>query len=485
MASLPSSFSYFVSSLGGVSRRSVKVSPNNSTSVKQSETITFVLPTDSICDLTTLQWIYKFKYQNASTNTNPIRYVPQPQALCRSVVWSLNNQAVSGQNNQHFSQSMECLRRASCGADNALSRQDEYSDIPVANLIGVSSSKIFGNANERCASNTVSRKCKMTNFLGLQTAPAAPNWDTSICGETRIQIQLNGNEACLMQSDEATADAGATDWELTDVELRLDVISFASAEYDMLMSAMIQEGSLLIPYNELTTQKSLLNSAIRFNVASSSLDMVGFALLNANHTGATYIDTTNGAVHVSNFGGLSPEQVKFQYRTSGSASADTLANMSDSVDATWYFTINGQVYPSSGATQLVDGAEYTKELYALGKNDYNQLFMDYSSTALTQGMETALTEPVYPSVNNREYAKQYKRVNFLNQNCFVALRTCLDTPSSESDKRTQSGINTLGQSSQIQLSLNGFNNSTDYALMIGQGSSTLQVGAGQQIAVVA
>jgi hypothetical protein len=484
MASLPSSFSYFVSSLGGVSRRNVKCFPNNSTSVNQSEMITFVLPTDSICDLTSLQWIYKFKYQNASSNTNAIRYVPQPQALCRSVVWSLNGSAVSGQSNQHFAQSLELLRRSSCGADNALSRQDEYSDIPCANLIGAVTDKVRGSGNERCASNTVSRKCKMTNFLGLQSSPNSPNWDTSIFGETRIQIQLNGNEVCLMQSDEASADAGATDWQLTDIELRVDVISFASGEYDMLMSAMLQEGSLLVPFNELTTQKSLLNSSIRFNVASSSLDMVGFALLNENHTSATYIDTTSGNVHVSNFGGLSPEQVKFQYRNSSSAAADTLANMSDSVDATWYFTINGQVYPSSGATQLVDGAEYTKGVYALGKNDYNQLFMDYSSAALATAAGAALTQPTHPSVVNKEYAKQYKRVNYLNQNCFVALRTCLDVPAAESEKRTQSGINTLGQSSQIQLSLTGFNNSNDYALMIGQGSSILQVGAGQQIAVV-
>lgn len=484
MASLPSSFSYFVSSLGGVSRKSVKLTPNNSTTVSQNGQLTFTLPSDAICDLSTMQFIYDFKYQNAASGTNAVRYVPQPAALCRSIVWSISNQSVSGAQNQNWAQVFECLRRASTGPTNSVSRQDEYCDIPAATLLGASTSKVLGTGNERAASNTVSRKCKLTNFLGLQTASNAQNFDTGVVGETRVQIQLNGAECALIQADAGTVAADA-DWELQNCEMRLDVISFSSGEYDALMSAMLQEGELSIPFNEITSQKSLLNSSIRFNVASSSLDMLGFALLRSDHGSYTSITSATGCVD-SDFGGLTPNNVKFQYRNGSSNTADTLANMSDSVDAQWYWLVNGAVMPSSGSTQLIQGSEYTKECYSNSKDDYNQLFLDYCTAPVPQASGSDQTETGYPSAVNVEFSKQYRRVNYLNQNAFTALRTCLDVPASQSDKRALSGINTLGGSSSIQLNLSGnWNNSTDYALLVGQGSSVLQVGMGQQVSVIA
>jgi len=494
MASLPNSFAYFVSSLGGVNRRSVRLSPNNTQNPKQSEQITFVLPTDSIVDLTTLQFIYKFKYQNAPTaDKHTIRYAPCPEQLVRSVVWSINNQAVAGANNQHFSQVLQMLKRASCGNDNPNSRCDEYSECPVHNLCGnkddgSGSAKVYGNLNERVASNTIARKGKLTDFLCLQSSPNAPNWDTSIVGETRIQLQLNGSEACLHASDEASIPSGGADWELQDCEMRVDVISFASPEYDMLMSAMLEEGSLNIPFNEYTTQKSLINSNVRFNVASQSLDAVMFALLNSGHTDPTHIQTSTGKVKGENFGtGLTPNQITFQYRKNGSTTLGTgLAsgetNMSDAVDATWYWNINGSVYPSSGATQMVEGAEYTKQLFAGGKDDYNQLFKGYYTNGAIK--EDGTVQDVIPSSTNLESAKQYKRVNYLDNNAICAIRLCLDVPASQSDKHTMSGLNTLGQSSQLSLNLNGFNNNNDSVLLVGQGSSVISVSAGQQVSVI-
>mgnify|MGYP003109988985 CR=1 FL=1 len=492
MSALPASFSYFVNRLAGVSRKQVKITPNNSTSVKQAESITFVLPTDSICDLQSLKMIYNFKYQNDTVDGAKarLRYVPAPHQLVRSATWSINNTAVCGSENQNFSAVYECLRVASSGNDNVNSRKDEYNAPPIANLIGAANSandagKLVGVHNERVCNHTVSRRCKMTDFLGLQTSPNSMNYDTSIFGETRLELQLTGAEAALI-SGTATPSAADNDWEITDVHCVIDVISFASPEYDMLMSQILQEGSLLMPFNNITSQKSLLNSAIRFNVASSSLDMVGFALLKDVHNQATHVVADSNRTTDKAFtDGLVPNQVQLCYRNSSSAAASTLANMSDSVDATWYFTINGSVYPSQGATKLIDGAEYTKNTYAAGKDDYNQLFLGASTELQAQDdATTALSQKIAPSAYNLEYAKNYKRVNYLDRNCFVALRTCLDVPAAQSSSRALSGLNTLGQSSQIQLNLQGFNNSTDFALMIGQGSSVIQVAAGQQVSVI-
>lgn len=493
MSALPQSFSYFANKLAGVSRKQLKLTPNNSTTIKQNENATFVLPTDSICDLTSMQMVYNFKYQNAPAvpNNARCRYCPAPHQLVRSAQWTINNQVVSGAQNQHFAQVYEALRVASQPNENVNSRIDEYSAPPVANLIGNSTNGLYGTANERVASNSVGRRCKMTEFLGLQSSPNSMNHDTSVLGETRLELQFNGNEVALITGDEACVSADA-DWQIEDVHMLIDVISFASPEYDMLLSAMLQEGSLLIPYNEITSQKSLLNSNIRFNVASSSLDMVGFALLKDTHT--TFTNFTTGTAtgtlgqqvqKVANE--LSPNQVSLTYRNASDALASNLTahpNQSDSVSASYFFTINGQIYPQQGSTPLKDAPEATKAVYGgHGKDEFNQLFLGHSTQADVNKVAGAVDS--CPSAVNLEYAKNYRRVNYLDRNCFVAIRTCLDTPASQNANRAMSGINTLGQSSQISLSLSsGFNFNKDSALLIGQGSSVIQVGAGQQIAVI-
>jgi len=486
MSALPASFSYFANKLAGVSRKTLKITPNNSTTIKQNENCVFVMPTDSIVDLTSLRLTYNFKYQNAPvTPANATcRYVPAPHQLVRSASWSINNQVISGSQNQNFSAVYEALRVASSGNDNVNSRVDEYNAPPIANLIGRTSSKIHGTGNERLASDTVSRRCQMTDFLGLQTATSSPNWDTAVCGETRLELQMNGNEAGLVTGASGCASADA-DWEITDAHILVDVISFASPEYDMLMSAMLQEGSLLIPYNEITSQKSLLNSNIRFNVASSSLDMVGFTLLKSNSNLFTNFTQTDSDAIQSNFtDGLVPNQVQLCYRKLGGGLPSAQANMSDAIDATWYFTINGQVYPQCGATKLIDAPEFVKGVYAKSKDDYNQLFLGASTASAVVPAGTDVTNKALVAPVNLEVAKNYKRVNYLERNCFVAVKTCLDTPACQNERHAMSGINTLGQSSQISLSLNGFNNNNDFCILIGQGSSVLQVGAGQQVAVI-
>ena len=117
MSALPQSFSYYANKLSSVKRCQLKITPNNSTTIKQNENATFVLPTDAICDLTTLQMVYNFKYQNAPSGAGGVnarcRYVPAPHQLVRSAQWTINNQVVGGGQNQHFAQVYEALRVAS------------------------------------------------------------------------------------------------------------------------------------------------------------------------------------------------------------------------------------------------------------------------------------------------------------------------------------------------------------------------------------
>ena len=209
--SLPSSYSYFINSLQGVSRRTLRMVPDGSTTAKLNQSINVSLPNDSIVDLTSLYMVANFRYQNASANTNAIRYVPQPHTLIKSSQFSLNNSVVSGSKNQHYGQIYEAMRRCTTGNDHANSRLQSYFNTPCCNLIGGSTSKIFGSGNERVASNNVARQIILKEFGGLQTSCNAANMDSSIVGNIRLRLDLQGTSPILMQADEADPDAGSLD----------------------------------------------------------------------------------------------------------------------------------------------------------------------------------------------------------------------------------------------------------------------------------
>lgn len=482
--SLPSSYSYFINSLQGVSRRTLRMVPDGSTTAKLNQSINVSLPNDSIVDLTSLYMVANFKYQNASSNTNVIRYVPQPHTLVKSCQFSLNNSVVSGAKNQHFGQVYEAMRRCTSGNDHANSRCASYLNTPCANLIGASTSKIFGSGNERCASNTVARNIILKEFGGLQTSCNAPNMDSSIVGNIRLRLDLQGTAPVLMQSDEASADAGALDWQLDEIEFYVDVIQFADQTYDLIMSQMLQQGSLAIPFNEITSAKPLVNTNIRFNASARSLDALGFVCLRSDEDTATHVQTTSGAFEASDFAvGLTPNHVRFQCRTSAGADNNAQANMSDSCDRTYYWNVNGSIMPASGQENMNESSRYTIQTYCGDDvNCQNLLFQDYSNANLVQASGSALTQPASVAPINNEGAKQYRRVNFLDNNAIV-VHPLAFAPAAESDSRTLSGLNTLGSSSQIQLNLTNFN-TADKVLIFAQSSSVLEIGPGQQVALI-
>ena len=489
--SLPSSFSYFVNRMSGVSRKQVKIQPTNSTTIKNNQSVEWVLPDDSIVDLTTLEMRGNFKFQNASTATNVARYVPQPHTLIRSQTWSLNGQVVSGNSCQHYGQLYEAVRRSSVGISHDRSCEDEYFSTPVANKFGnvsgdTAGGQSIGTKSEKIATNTQARAIKCKAWWGLATAPNAPNWDTSIFGSTRLRLEFLGQEPILAQSDTALG-SGDGDWEISDIHMVVDVLSFSDASYDMLMSSLLSEegSSLLVPFNEYTSQLSLCNNSIKFNVSSQSLDMLGFACLKSTQNAITRVETTSGMPYLSlSDAGRDPivsAHTDFCYRNASSESMSNKPELSEACSATFSYQINGEVYPSQGQTALQNGASFTKDLYSAG----NQLYTGYVNlqSVKDDGTIQAANAKDVISCWNDNLTQYQARVNYLSHNCIVAMRLCADLPASQSPQRSLSGKNTLGSSSNITLNLVGFNNNNDNVLMFAQGSAVLEAKAGQAVAV--
>ena len=493
--SLPSSFSYFVNRMSGVSRKQVKIQPTNSTTIKNNQSVEWVLPDDSLVDLTTLEMRGNFKFQNASTATNVIRYVPQPHTLFRSQTWSLNGQVVSGNSCQHYGQLYEAVRRASVGLSHDKSCEDEYFSVPIANKFGCVSSdtaggQSIGTKTEKSASDTQARAIKCKAWWGLATSPNSSNWDTSIFGSTRLRIEFMGSEPILAQADTALG-SGDGDWEISDIHMVVDVLSFSDASYDMLMSSLLSEegSSLLVPFNEYTSQLSLVNNSIKFNVSSQSLDMLGFACLKDTQNAITKVGTSSGQPYAvlndSNRNPIVASHNDYCYRNASDESMSNKAQLSEACSATFSYQINGEVYPSQGQTALQNGASFTRDLYSAGKHERNQLYTGYKNIIALKddGAVQDANHQDYVSSWNDNLAQYQAKVNYLSHNCIVAMRLCADLPASQSPQRSLSGKNTLGSSSNITLNLVNFNNNTDNVLMFAQGSAVLEARAGQAVAV--
>lgn len=481
--SLPSSFQYFASKIAGVSRKSIRVQPVNSTTVKNNQSITFDMPSDAIIDLTSCVFRGDFKYTNAVGSTNGLRFVPQPHSLVRAEQWSLNGQVVNGQSCNHKGQIYEAVRRASMGKSGDASHHDEYMRVPTPWLLGDQAggdavSRLYGDDNEDVASNTQSRRIHYKAFWGLAQTPNSESWDTAICGQTRVRLELAGTEVCMSQADSGTTDY---DWQIDNCELVLDVISFADNTYDMLMSQLLSnpESELLIPCTNYVSQIDTASASLKFNVSTNSLDCLCFAGLNANYASPTEYTTTTGVLPANTLA-YGANNSKFTlYKSDGSlySAADALSDAS--TNQSFYYMVNGITMPQYGAVNVQDSLEFTKQVYSHGKDDRNILFAGWKPADSLKDDGSAQTERGL--VLDRDAGIFFRRCNALDNNYIVCMKTALTAPAAQS--RVASGISTLGTSSQVSLNLQNFDNGDQPILQWAVCSSILSVRGGQQVAV--
>ena len=461
MSALPASFQYFVNKLAGVKRNTVRITPNNSTSVNANGQIIFDLPSNSICDLTSLTMRGNFIFTAAVGGTGGVRMVPQIHTLMRNVAWQCNGQTVAGIGSQNMNHVMEIFRRCTSANEYEISHSDQYLATPVMRNNSYTSDT--APSGSQVATNSTSQRFHFSQWYSLARAPNAENWDTAVFGDLRLVIQLEGNGPILSSADSGTNSA---DWQLQNLELVVDVLTFADPTYDNLIASMLGQGqTLAVPFPEVYSQISAINAAMKFNVSSQSLDLIGYAPLISSYNSFTQLSSTSGVVADANLT-YGPNFTRF--RLNNSSGNITASNYVNSTTETYYWNINNEVYPKSGPTAVIDGVTYTTNLFnANAVNKYCLLFkgLDLVSGAPVAGVPSFIRE------------------NFQAENCIVAHNLSLDGPAHLSANHLLSGLDTRGTSSTITLYTSGWY-SSDYCLLFAQGSAVLEAGAGQVISVV-
>lgn len=455
--SLPSQFQYFVNRLSGsVNRNVVRIVPRGNSTVKQNSSIEFDLPSDTICDLSTLQLRADFKFQNAVGGTNGVRAVPQAHTLFRNVQWSLNGNVVSGNNtSENWGQMYECLRRATGSETHENSNLDEYRAVPVVDSDG----KFQGALT---ASESVKQHIRFDDFCGLQHSPNASAMDSAVVGDIRLRLLTAGNNIITSYADSGSNDH---DWQLENVELVLECITFGGADnvYDMVMSSALQAGNLYIAYPEWYANTSSSNSAIKFNVATSSLDMIGFAPLPSEEADPTQLTSAAGAVADANCE-YGPRFTQFKLQNASNAVPAV-----NSESEKYYWQINQRAYPQNGAEVVSNGIGHTKDCFGIQAKNLDGTNLLFKGVLDNDGSTTAR-------------GKSFKRENFYEANTVVWHKLCLDAPAHQNAMRQLNGINCQGQSSTITFNNSGWS-SSDKVLLMAITSAVLEVGLGQQVSI--
>ena len=485
--SLPKSFQFFANALAGVERSRVRVEPQSNSTVKHNGTISFVLPSNSIVDLSTLELRGQFKFSNAvSTDSNQMRYVPQAHTLFNRQLWRLGGQSVSGQSNNNYGQVFEAMRRCCVGESYGQSNYNEYSQVPISCLHHLAAGtaqrdRLGGTKSELLASDTQARNIVYKAWGGLATAPNAENFDTSIFGELRLELQSSGTQIIMEQSDASAVDADVQ-WQLDNVYCVVDVIQFSSSTYDELMSAYLSnEGQLLMPFNEITSQISAISNSVKFNVSTQSLDTLCFAFLDSAYNQPTRIASTSGVVS-SGTNIYGPNHTKFSCKDSAgnvfTSAAD--AQGADASDVpTYYWLLDGKVMPAFGAENIRDSVEATQACFSAGTQGRNLLFKGayYVNNTISA---SGLADPSIPS--KREGFVFESRADHLANNAIVCHKLCLDSPAAENEAHRMSGKNLSGASSTLTLNLQNAYTS-DSVLIWCSSSAVLAASAGQMISV--
>lgn len=281
-SSYPTSLSYRIKSLvGNMSRVGVKMTPDRTTGIAPNDIITIKLPNNSLVDLRTFNFFYKF---STSGTTGTFLHPRYSSSIIERLSLIINGQTVDILPSYNFL--YNTLMDLEGSSFDQFSKRNvcEFFDPSLKYTAADPSSSadvaIVG-ANYLTTGTTAPSKIDgaITHWLGFMGSCSPSVLDTSDLGDVYLQIQF-ANQYILPSTINATSQtlAGAS-FTLDDVYATCDVISFASDEYYNLKSTKLNSSGLNVGFYSYlnarfasVTKSSGIN--VNWNVSANSLDQI-------------------------------------------------------------------------------------------------------------------------------------------------------------------------------------------------------------------
>lgn len=423
MASFPKQFQYYLSRLNNVRRNTIRISPITSTSANPNDIIVVRLPSNSLVNLQSFNWVFE-----ASTSTT-LGFAGLPrdiESIVDRMVVLVNGLQVYSGSFQQYNVLWNILLRATAGQSYQRNRcllQNSLDQAPTP------------------SSNISSQMFCINDWLGFFNAEPYIV-DTSVLGDIEIQITLapvnilNGNTGSTNHS-----------YSVANMFFTIDTCSFLDPLYDEMMSAKLGSGEVLeIPYQNCFAFQNTTNTSQRFALNSQCVNML--LAVNRASSYATIADV--GGSGTSNY---------FVFTNGG---AGTAAN--STLEYQWQVD---NVYMPSVPINTRDDKPLNYQFVKQCFNDTNNVL---GFDNLTQSYANRIGENL-TLANARIAQAQFNHIMALNLNV------------SNGDDRLLSGYNSAGSNAQFFLNLTAAPAShitTIFAVC----TSVLRVSAGRLLEVV-
>jgi len=298
MSSFNPNLTYFVERLQGVSTNTFKLETQNKTTAKESDIISFDLPSNAILNLRSLK-VWCNATAGAGSATAGAR-LPPINDLVERVEVSVGGIVLSQGTNfvNVLTEAKKSLGVYDC--DSVTGHPEYVREKSYVNSLGAGAAVLSGTLNESYPSSELRRFC-IDKFEGFLSSAEPKLMDTSLIPDIRVRLYMASNNVLTTSAGTAIGSAvakagppafeagfarvgtGAGAYELTDIFATIEAIGLADQNYDQMLSSMMSaQGFLEIPYKSYTSFQETHSGSSRFTVSTQSLDRVWVTWRNTN-----------------------------------------------------------------------------------------------------------------------------------------------------------------------------------------------------------
>jgi hypothetical protein len=279
-ADLPRTFFYNLKKLKGqMSKQLIKVTPDRLTASPQDIT-TFRFPIGSVLNLQSLNLHFK----GTTKGTNITVFPKYTSTLIKRLSVSVNNVSVSIINDYNVVYNLY----ADLNSVNMTTRHGEkvdsttlFTNTTLSASTATASPLVGTNLLLASTSATTNERMVINHFLGILGGGSTPIWNTDLMGEIVVSVQWESQGVlCGTAESSAVTYTSADTYELTDIYMTMESLSFTNDEYYQALST----ADKMIGFHDFTVvrfPKVAKNSGIDVTtyISASSLDtVIGTAL---------------------------------------------------------------------------------------------------------------------------------------------------------------------------------------------------------------
>lgn len=282
-ADLPRQFFYNLKRLkGSFSKQQIKITPDR-TIASPNDITTFRFPIGSVLNMQSLALHFK----GSTKGSNPTLFPRYTSTLIKRLSVSVNNVSVSIINDYNLVYNVY----ADLNSGNMTTRFGEkfdsttsFSNTTLSANTTTSSPLVATNLALAATGLITNERMVINHFLGILSGGSTPIWNTDLYGEVVVSVQWEG-QGVLAGTAEATATTytSADTYELTDIYMSVESLSFVNEEYYQALAT----ADKMIGFHEFNVvrfPKVAKNSGIDITtyISASSLDAVMGTALPAN-----------------------------------------------------------------------------------------------------------------------------------------------------------------------------------------------------------